>query len=521
MPDYLFLLESRLSVQQRAVVARVQEVALAAGSNVYLTGGAVRDLISGMPIRDLDFTVEGSPARLARELEKADAAGPGTGPARLLEENERLRHIEMLFPGDVDVSISAARNEVYDYPGAKPEFHFSTITDDLRRRDFTLNAIAISLNPASRGLLLDPTNGLADLERREVRAMLNHSFTNQPVRLLRIVRFCERMNFKMEQRTADWFALALERKLQESLEGAPVGLEVQQLAREEKPSAVLRQWENRGLIGVIHPQLARRHPDYDGISSTCKVRDSLLAAGYTPGGVTRALAAPMTWQVLGRLKSRERSSALSRMEISRRAADAVLSLEDQAAKAVKVLMGRKTASARDAFNFSDQLPLEQLIFIMAEFRQAKALGKIKSYVQKWRPLRLALPAAELEALGVPRGPKFDKILEKLFDVQLQGRGRAPEDRTRLLRQFAGLKPEPKKKMEEPLPKVKGKKSAAAPGVAEKLKHAAAGKHASAAAPAKKAAPPPAAPTKPAAKRAAKGARPPRRMRKHARKKLRR
>ncbi len=456
MPDYLFLLDSRLTPEQRAVVARVQEASLAAGVNVYLTGGAVRDLISGQPIRDLDFTVEGSAARLARELEKDGAAGPGTGPVRVLGEDERLRHIELLFPGDLEGSVSSARNDVYSHPGAKPEIHFSSITDDLRRRDFSMNAIAISLNPASRGLLLDPTNGLADLERREVRAMSNHSFTNQPIRLLRILRYCARLDFKMEQRTGEWFALALERRLHESLGGELAGRELLQLAREEKPAAILKEWERRGLIGALHPQLARRHPHYDGISVTIKVRESLLAAGYAPGSVSRALVAPMTLQVLGRLKPREQSSALSRMEIPSRIAAAVSGLESECARAIKMLMGRKTTSPREAYIFLEHLPMEQLIFIQTDFSQVKALAKIKKYLQKWRPLRQALPAAELEALGVPRGPKFDKILENLFDLQLNGRGRAPDDRIRLLRQLAGIKPEPKKKKEEPAAKEKGK-----------------------------------------------------------------
>ena len=162
MPDYMFLLESRLSPEQRAVMMRVQELSAAMSFNLYLTGGTVRDLITGASLRDLDFTVEGNPSKIARELEK--------GGAKILLEDEKLRHIEVLFGGDVEGSISAARDDHYVRPGTRPEIRWSTIMEDLRRRDFSLNAIAISLNPASRGLLLDPTNGLSDIERGEVRA---------------------------------------------------------------------------------------------------------------------------------------------------------------------------------------------------------------------------------------------------------------------------------------------------------------------------------------------------------------
>src|ERR1700691_1252986 len=129
MPDYMFLLESRLSPEQHALLERVQEVARSQELNLYLTGGAVRGLISGQPIRDLDFTVEGNPVRIVRELEK--------GGARIVTENERLRYYEMVFAGDVDGSIGAARDDVYSHPGAKPEVRFAGITEDLRRRDFS------------------------------------------------------------------------------------------------------------------------------------------------------------------------------------------------------------------------------------------------------------------------------------------------------------------------------------------------------------------------------------------------
>src|SRR5580700_772948 len=192
MPDYMYLLESRLSAEQRAVLARLQELGASTSSNIYLSGGAVRDIISGMPIRDLDFTVEGNPTRIIRELEKEDA--------QILDEDEKLRRAELLFAGDVDGSVAAARDEVYVRPGTVPEIRWSTIMEDLRRRDFSVNAIAISLNPASRGLLLDPTNGLSDLDKGEVRALTIHTFTNQPVRMLRVIRYAARMGYKLESR---------------------------------------------------------------------------------------------------------------------------------------------------------------------------------------------------------------------------------------------------------------------------------------------------------------------------------
>lgn len=437
MPDYMYSLESRLSAEQRAAMVRVQELATAMGANVYLTGGAVRDLVSGAPIRDLDFTLEGNPTRLARELEK--------GGARVFSEDERLRHIEVVFSGEAPGSLAAARDDVYTRPGTKPEIRWSTIMEDLRRRDFSLNAIAISLNPNSRGLLLDPTNGLSDIESHEIRALSIHSFTNQPVRLMRALRYAARMGFKLESRTAEWFALALERGMHEQIPPEDAGLELQHVSREERPVPILKAWEAQGLIAAIHPQLARRHPDYEALQRLMKVRDDLIAAGLRPN-----LSSPAMYAILGRLKDRERSSSVSRMGYRSSDNEAILGIADDAEKAQKLLTARKTADPIEAFRFLEKLPLERTAYILAESSNSKALGKIRNYLHKWRPLHLALPSAEveLEGLGMPRGPKFEKVIEELFKQQLLGKGRNPEDRTKLLRKLSGIKEPPKKKIKE-------------------------------------------------------------------------
>jgi len=446
MPDYMYMLESRLSAEQRAAMMRVQELAGEAGANVYLTGGAVRDLISGMPIRDLDFTVEGNPSRLAAELEK--------GGARIILENEKLRQIELIFSGDVDGSLSAARDEVYARPGTRPEIRWSTIMEDLHRRDFSINAIAISLNPASRGLLLDPTNGLADLDKREVRALSIHSFTNQPIRLMRAVRHCARMEFKLESRTEEWFALALERGLQETMAPEDVGAELRQLGSEQKPVAILKAWEGRGLLGAIHPQLARRHPHYDLLARIVRAREELASVGLRP-----RLFAPVMLAVLGKLKSRERARTLHRLGFRSSAVDAVLHLEAEVEKVRKMLAGRKTAQPADAFAFLEKTRTDLVVLALADSSNTKVANKIRNYLRRWRPLRLALPAAslELESLGMPRGPKFEKVMESFFQAQLLGKGRTPEDRIKLLRRLAGIKEPPKPKEDKKRPTEKMKK----------------------------------------------------------------
>jgi tRNA nucleotidyltransferase/poly(A) polymerase len=464
MPDYMFLLESRLSPEQRAAMMRVQELSAALGFNVYLTGGTVRDLVTGASLRDLDFTVEGNPSKIARELEK--------GGAKILVEDEKYRHVEVLFAGDCEGSISAARDDHYVRPGTRPEIRWSTIMEDLRRRDFSLNAIAISLNPASRGLLLDPTNGLSDIERAEVRALTIHSFTNQPVRLLRVLRFSARMGFKIEQRTQEWFELAIERDLQHTIEPEDAGSELRAVAREERPTVVLKSWEEHDLLEAINPVLAKKHPDYEAINRLMKVREDLFTAGFRP-----RLATPMLLAILGRLKEREQGSVLSKAGFRSAEAEAVLTFEEETLEAQKELMGKKMNAPIDAYRFLEKFPLERLAYLLAESNKSAALSKIRAYLNKWRPVRIGLPAVgnELEALGMLRGPKFDQIVEQVFAIQLTGRGKTPEERIKILRKLSGIKEPPKKKEKEKKSSKAADKAhaAAAVGEAAKQKHAAA------------------------------------------------
>src|ERR1700758_5131507 len=163
MADYIYTMELRLTPDQMKGVGLVQDVARAAGMNVYLTGGAIRDIISGFPIRDLDFTVQGNPLRLQQDL--------GRAGARLSHADDDLKSLLLVLPGNVRAEISMARPELYEKTGKPPIVTPSTIIEDLRRRDFTVNAMALSLNQGSRGLLMDPFNGAADIEAKVLRVL--------------------------------------------------------------------------------------------------------------------------------------------------------------------------------------------------------------------------------------------------------------------------------------------------------------------------------------------------------------
>jgi hypothetical protein len=214
------------------------------------------------------------------------------------------------------------------------------------------------------------------------------------------------------------------------------------LAREERPTVVLKAWEQHGLLEAVNATLAKRHPDYEAINRLMKVREDLFTAGFRP-----RLATPMLLAILGRLKDRELSGVLSKAGFKSAEAEKVVGFADDAREAQKELLGRKISAPIDAYRFLEAMPLDQMAYLLAESSNSGALSKIRSYLHKWRPVRIGLPtvANELQVLGMERGPKFDDIVEKVFAIQLTGRGKTVEEREKILRKLSGIKEAPKKK----------------------------------------------------------------------------
>src|ERR1700757_238125 len=244
MADYIYTMEIRLTPDQQKAANLVQEIALAAGMNLYLTGGTIRDIISGFPIRDLDFTVQGNPVKLQRDFERAGAVIAGI--------DEEVKTLFLQLAGGVRAEISMARTERYDKAGKPPIIAPATIIEDLRRRDFTVNAMALSLNPGSRGLLLDPFNGVADLETKLIRVLHNYAFLEEPSRLIRATRFCARFHWTIEERTQARYNSAVENKYIDHILRSSIGHEIAALAHEDDPLHVVKMLEKEGWLEILH-----------------------------------------------------------------------------------------------------------------------------------------------------------------------------------------------------------------------------------------------------------------------------
>src|SRR5208283_1279710 len=265
MSDYMFMLESHLNSDQSRVVSEVQAAALQANVNLFLTGGAMRDMLGRFPIVEIDFTAEGNAVKLAKTI--AEKTG-----ARLLRVDDTRKGARLLFPGNVPASIGMARQEKYAKPGGKPQVQPATIHEDLRGRDFTINSIALSLSPASRGLLLDPNNGVGDLEHKELRAGSNYTLYDDPVRLLRLIRFRVRLNFAIGERTKMQYDNAREAELETKISSQSLLEELRHIAAEPNVADVVKALDEEKMLALFSPVLTGAKINHAGLQKLQKMR---------------------------------------------------------------------------------------------------------------------------------------------------------------------------------------------------------------------------------------------------------
>ncbi len=429
MADYIYTMEIRLTPDQLRGVNLVQDVARAAGITLYLTGGAIRDIISGFTIRDLDFTVQGNPLKLQKDFERAGAQIAG--------HDEDVRTLFLVLPGNVRAEIGMAHTEQYDKIGKPPVVAPASIQEDLRRRDFTVNAMALSLNEGSRGLLLDPFNGVADIEAKLLRILHNYSFVEDPSRLIRAARFAARFHWPMEERTQQRYDAAKENNYIDHISRSAVGHEIAQLAHEDDPLNVVRSLEREDWLKVLHPHWSSAKVDANGLAQLMKTRQQMVDLGYTvdpSAAVMHFLTARLS----------EKDIADLRRQIPRKdLVEAWRDIEDHAKDLAKRLMGKEAATPSRTWNLLSSARPEMVLFLAVTARHQSVAQKIKNFLTKWRQVQQRIPLPEMtELLITPQLPEYPKIARDVFMLLLDGKLRSRTETLKFLKPFAPPPPPP-------------------------------------------------------------------------------
>ena len=449
MADYIYMMETRLTPEQQRAVALMQDLARAQEMNLYLTGGAIRDMISGASIRDLDFTVQGNALKLQKDLERSGVIIQGV--------DEDTRTLLIQLPGNVRGEVSMARTERYEKPRRPPEISSATIIEDLRRRDFTVNAMALSLNAGSRGLLLDPTNGAADIEAKLIRILHNYSFYEEPSRLIRATRFAARFHWTIEERTQARYDAAKENNYIENISDKAIGYEIAQIAYEDDPLHILRVLEKEGWLSVLNPHWSLAKVDTAGLNELMKTRQLMQNLGY----IFEAAPAAMYF-LTARLPERD-IAAIQKLIPRRSFVEIWRKLETEAKELQKRLSSKEAATPSLAWKLLSNTRPEAILFLDVTTRQQAVAQKIKNFFGKWRQMKEKLPLPEMaELLITPELPAYPKLAEEAFYLLLDGKLRSRTETLRFLKPYAPPPPPP-----PPPPTKRGRaaKAAEAPAAA--------------------------------------------------------
>jgi len=375
----------------------------------YLVGGAVRDLLLHERTFDIDLAVEGDGIAFARQL--AQRLG---GHARA---HPKFRTAVVVAGEEgggeaLRVDVATTRTEIYDGPGALPAVEPAPLQSDLARRDFTINAMAVSLRGDDYGALFDPFGGRDDLVARRVSVLHNLSFIEDPTRIFRALRYETRYGFRMEPRTLGLAATCADMGLVGDLSSARLRDELVLLLRERTVEHALRRLQELGLEGAVHPRVTTGPATRDLI----RVTDTLWLRHGLAGEV------PL-WRLRLSLLVRD----LEPVEIREWAERMRFRRTDAAVLARTFVVGARIrdrlqgpADEAEVFDLAEGEPLEAVLVAMALDRGGSAARRLSSYLERSRHVSLAIHGGDLRALGYPESPEIGRALRSVLKLRLSG-----------------------------------------------------------------------------------------------------
>lgn len=378
------------------------------GVEVYAVGGFVRDLLLGVPNLDVDLVVEGDGIAYARVL-----AGQLAGRTRA---HEKFGTAVVILPDGFRIDVATARTETYTRPAALPVVQGSTLKQDLFRRDFSINAMALRLHPEHFGQLVDYFGSFRDLQNGVVRVLHNLSFVEDPTRIFRAIKFEQRYHFRMEPGTEHLLRSALSQELLRRVSPERIRDEVVQILSEDRPIPAIRRMGQLRILRLLHPNLtadSRTLRILEQVEETLdRYKDLVRREGGEPWLVYLS-------GLLAGLPPEEVEEVARRYRISA-AQERKLRLEPRGvARRIKQLSRRELAASR-IHRCLSPLSLEAVLYLFARTRSATVRRHIDRYLRELRHARPLVRGRDLKAWGYPPGPRYGEILQALFDAQLDG-----------------------------------------------------------------------------------------------------
>jgi tRNA nucleotidyltransferase (CCA-adding enzyme) len=400
---------SRLSgLGLQTLFASIEAVAVGY-RGAYLVGGAVRDLLLGRPLVDIDVAVEGDGIDFAHEL--AERLG---GRVR---EHRKFQTAVIVVAADegrpeLRVDVASTRTEFYDFPAALPKVEHATIRADLARRDFTINAMAVSLNARDFGTLLDFFGGLDDLEKRRIVVLHNLSFIEDPTRIFRALRYENRYDLRMDRHTLELARSCAAMDLVGDLSSARLRDELTLVFNEERVTLTLRRLRELGLEAAIHPRLALDDESERLIAAADAFRTALGLTGEVPSWRLRLAV------LLRRLDAEEILTWARRLRFRRADADVLRRSYLLGVRLEQRL--RRPISEADLYELAADQPIESSLIAMALSGGEAAEQRLGHYLTDTRHVRLEIDGNDLLDLGFRESADLGGVLREVLRMRLNG-----------------------------------------------------------------------------------------------------
>jgi len=402
------------------LLAAIGNVADKMKFSVYIVGGFVRDLMLDVPNYDIDIVVEGDGITFARHLARKLKGK--------IKSHKRFNTAIVTTQDHLKIDVATARTEFYEYPAALPVVESSTIKHDLYRRDFTINAMAVKLNPADFGLLYDFFNGIADLKHGRVRVLHNLSFVEDPTRIFRAIRFEQRYGFKMDKQTRMNITNALELDIFAKLGNERVREEIILILSEKDPWKAVKRMRDLKVLPFIHPEIPAAQDTERLFKHT---RDNLEWFHVKfPSEMIN------DWEVyflclVDSLNIEQCREVCQRLVM-------IVETESLSRQIKNYILqyGRTIPTNKgELYSHCHDIRPEGILYLLAQCTQDWEVNTIKEYLENLRFQNITLTGKDLIKMGFHPGPMFKDILEALKIARINGEVTTPGDEEEWVRQY--------------------------------------------------------------------------------------
>lgn len=393
---------------------------------VFAIGGFARDLLLGGKNDDIDVTVEGDGILFAETF--------AAGHECRVKSHAKFGTAVIVLPDGFKIDVASTRLEFYETPGALPTVERSSLKMDLYRRDFTINTLAIQLNTINFGLLVDYFSAYRDLRDKVIRVLHNLSFVEDPTRVFRAVRFEQRLGFQIARHTENLIKNAVKMGFLDKLGGRRLLNELLIILREREPVRAILRMESLGLLCFIHPDLSLQAENLRVLDEVKKVvtwfellyqRDQAEIWVVYFLALTSLLTNDAFWETCTRLSVSEHY----REKLIDMRVHGEQMLEDMERKVAR----REPVRRSHIYFWLRGLSSEVLLYIMAKTRRDEVRKSVSLYVTQLREVACFITGDELRAMGLPPGPRYREILDKVLSARLNGEVSTREEEMRLAR----------------------------------------------------------------------------------------